>query len=70
MDSSDSEGGGVAESRRKLSGAAVNRDSSSGGGRLLQLLVWQLGRNNFALAFGGQLADPKGLNGNVTLGGR
>jgi len=71
--SSSSSGGQASQlsvSRRRLTAAAGSSSGSSNGGRLLQLLVWPMGRNNFALAFGGQLADPKGLVGNVTLGGR
>ncbi|WIA37889.1 hypothetical protein OEZ86_014736 [Tetradesmus obliquus] len=43
--------------------------STSSQGRLLQLLVWPLGRNNFAL-FGSSMNDQKGLLGNVSLAGQ
>jgi hypothetical protein len=42
---------------------------SSSEGRLLQLLVWPLGRNNFGL-FGSSMNDQKGLLGNVSLAGQ
>jgi hypothetical protein len=61
----------VATSRRRLAAAAGGTASPApdNGGHLLQLLVWPFGRNNFALSFGGALADPKGLVGNVSLAG-
>jgi hypothetical protein len=56
-------------SKRLLLQQNSSSGSSSGEGRLLQLLVWPLGRNNFGL-FGSSMNDQKGLLGNVSLAGR
>lgn len=58
---------GLAASKKLLSQGGSSSTSSQG--RLLQLLVWPLGRNNFAL-FGSSMNDQKGLLGNVSLAGQ
>jgi hypothetical protein len=56
---------GMAAVKRLLAEAS----GSSSEGRVLQLLVWPLGRNNFGL-FGSSMNDQKGLLGNVSLAGQ
>eukprot|EP00879_Flechtneria_rotunda_P007054 GHRR01007404.1.p1 GENE.GHRR01007404.1~~GHRR01007404.1.p1 ORF type:complete len:843 (+),score=378.34 GHRR01007404.1:102-2531(+) len=55
----------LADATTEAAGAGLG----SSVGRLLQLLVWPMGRNNFAL-FGSDFRDYKGLVGNVTIKGQ